>query len=278
MVFAPTISYAPSTVLTIAQRVRGATWRFSLAHARDDHLLIWVTRGTSHAIAQGRRFSMSSHNALFIPARTLFSYEFETTCFGQTVTLPSDAPILLPEEPQLLRVREPKAQLELTGIIESIQIEAVQDQPYADAAVTAYGQLMSVWFNRYRDLHQQKPMLKASAATRLMDAFCALVVRSEFGGPLTGASMAEFAAHLGVTPTHLARVCKAQCGITAADILTQHSLGRARRALENTSEPAVEIAKRLGFSSAAYFTRFITSHTGQTPSALRKASLPGVKI
>jgi AraC family transcriptional activator of pobA len=31
-----------------------------------------------------------------------------------------------------------------------------------------------------------------------------------------------------------------------------------------------DIASLLGFGSAAYFTRFITQHTGETPSSLRK--------
>jgi len=32
---------------------------------------------------------------------------------------------------------------------------------------------------------------------------------------------------------------------------------------------AVDIAKQLGFSTPAYFTRFIKTHTGATPSELR---------
>jgi AraC family transcriptional activator of pobA len=39
--------------------------------------------------------------------------------------------------------------------------------------------------------------------------------------------------------------------------------------LEETKEPAQNIARFLGFGSAAYFTRFIQQHTGQTPSKLR---------
>ncbi|WP_375266973.1 helix-turn-helix domain-containing protein [Planktotalea sp.] len=57
--------------------------------------------------------------------------------------------------------------------------------------------------------------------------------------------------------------------MTAADSLTQHSLQRARRMIEDDGMKAVDIAKQLGFSTPAYFTRFIKTHTGATPSELR---------
>jgi len=73
-----------------------------------------------------------------------------------------------------------------------------------------------------------------------------------------------------VTPAHIARVCKAACGISAADLLKQNSLQRARCLLRDEGLKAVDIAKRLGFSTPAYFTRLVKSHTGETPSTLRK--------
>ena len=73
-----------------------------------------------------------------------------------------------------------------------------------------------------------------------------------------------------MTPANLARVCKAACGISAADLLKQHSLQRARCLLRDEGLKAVDIAKPHGFSTPAYFTRFVKSHTGETPSTLRK--------
>lgn len=261
--------YDDRTVLTIAQRCRGAAWRLSLAHARSSHLVIWVTRGAARAVVEGRAQTMSSHNVLIIPAGTLFSFTYEPTCFGQTLEIAPDPALQWPEEPTLLRVREPKSQLALTGHIEAVQTEALAGQSMHAEAIRAHTQLMLVWASRYQDTHA--PHQTPTAAQRLLKAFCALVVQSEHTDQ-NGASMAEFAARLGVTPTHLARVCKAECGMTAADILTQHSLQQARRLLEETTLPANRIAERLGFSSAAYFTRFIQAHTGQTPTALRNSA------
>lgn len=228
-------------------------------------MLIWVTRGAARCTVDGHTSAMSSHNALFVPAGALFSFTFESSCFGQTVALAPNNRLDWPDAPLLLRVREPKAQLTLTHYVEAIQNEAQDAGPMSHIAADAHAQLMMVWAHRY-NLSQHQP--RANAAKRLMRAFCSLIVHSETLEQ-GGGTMADFAAKLGVTPTHLTRVCKAASGVTAADLLTQHSLQRARRMLEDDALKAVDTARRLGFSTPAYFTRFIKTHTGETPSALR---------
>lgn len=57
--------------------------------------------------------------------------------------------------------------------------------------------------------------------------------------------------------------------MTAADLLTGRLLHEARRLLSDTNVPAQDIARHLGFGSAAYFSRFIQKHTGKPPSAHR---------
>jgi AraC family transcriptional activator of pobA len=219
---------------------------------------------------------MSSHNArlcppaqcTLVPAGTLFSFTFESSCFGQTVALPPSERIDWPDTAMLLRVREPKAQLSLTHYAEEIQAEALDAEPLARVAAQAHAQLMMVWARRY---HMQRAPERTTAAQRLLRAFCALIVQSETK-PIGNGTMADYAGRLGVTPTHLTRVCKSSCAMTAADLLTQHTLQRARRMLEDDALKAVDISARLGFSTPAYFTRFIKTHTSQTPSSLRNAA------
>ena len=171
---------------------------------RAQHLLIWVTRGAARCNVEAQSAAMSSHNALFIPAGTMFSFNFETSCFGQTVALPASSLLDWPDAPLLLRVREPQAQLTLTHFVEAIQKELLDAEPKARIAADAHAQLMMVWAHRYQ-LLQKAP--REDAARRLLKAFCALIAQSEYSD-FEGASMAEFAAKLGVTPTHLTRVCK----------------------------------------------------------------------
>ena len=84
--------------------------------------------------------------------------------------------------------------------------------------------------------------------------------------------MAAHAQALDVTPTHLTRVCRAETGKTAATLLTERQLHASRNLLAATDVAVQDIARHLGFGSAAYFTRFIQQHFGQTPSALRRSA------
>jgi len=84
--------------------------------------------------------------------------------------------------------------------------------------------------------------------------------------------MAAYADELGVTSTHLTRAVKSATGKTAADLLTERVLHAGRSLLGETAQPAKDIARHLGFGSAAYFTRFIQHHTGLPPSKLRQGA------
>ena len=110
-------------------------------------------------------------------------------------------------------------------------------------------------------------MPEPTAAQRLAMAYAALVERDY----TSGKPMAEYARALGVTPTHLTRACRASAGLTASELLTGRIVHALRELLETTDHPVNRVAAMLGFRSAAYFSRFVLQHTGQTPSALRRA-------
>ncbi len=87
----------------------------------------------------------------------------------------------------------------------------------------------------------------------------------------SGRGVADYAAALGVTPTHLTRCCKQACGRPASALLHDRVIFEARRLLAETSLPVGQIARDLGFTSPAYFTRAFQHQTGKTPSAFRRA-------
>ena len=82
---------------------------------------------------------------------------------------------------------------------------------------------------------------------------------------------ADFAAALGVTPTHLTRCCNTACGRPASALLQDRRIFEARKLLAETRIPVGKIAEQLGFNSPAYFTRAFQHLTGKSPSAFRRA-------
>jgi AraC family transcriptional activator of pobA len=258
---------AHARIKTVAQWAGGADWRLTLLHDSAEHALVWITRGQGIAVIGGVRRGVGVHNALAIPAGTLFALDLGKTGFGAVCLIPPGGPVLMPDEPQHLRIRDVAGQNELTALFEAMQREQTTAGHFMDEALNAQATLISVWLRRAMISHPDDRRPKA--AERLVMAYAALVERDY----ASGRSMADHARTLGVTPTHLTRVCKAVLGRTAAEVLTERSLHAARDMLESGTRPIGQIAASLGFGSAAYFSRFIQHHTGQSPSALRARAL-----
>lgn len=250
-------------VMTVMQWARGATWRIGLQHSCKKHALVWITRGQGIAVIGGVRRGLGVHNALLIPAGTMFSLDLGKAGFGHVCEIVPDGRVSIPDTEQHLRIRDTAGQTELTTIFEVMQREQSGGRPFLDEALTAQAQSLSVWLRRA--MVERPTEAKRSAGERLVAAYAALIERDH----MNGRSMAVYARALGVTPTHLTRVCKQLSGLTAADLLTERSLHAARGMLEDSELPVGRIASNLGFGSAAYFSRFILHHTGQSPSALR---------
>jgi AraC family transcriptional activator of pobA len=254
-------------ILTLAQWNEGGAWRAELPHSCPDHAMIWITRGQGRAMIEGVRRGVGVHNALVIPANTLFSLDFGKQGFGLVCLVPAYGPMLMPDTPQHLRIRDVQAQSELTSTLDAMQREQNSARPFMDEALNAEAALLTVWLRRAMIAHAEEPA-KTTASQKLVTAYAALVERDH----TTGKTMADYARALGVTPTHLTRTCRDCTGMTAAELLTQRSLHAVRDLLESSDHPFNRVAAMTGFSSAAYFSRFVLHHTGKTPSDLRKTA------
>ena len=256
-------------IRTLAQLAGGDGWRLGLAHDQVHHTLFWVTRGQGRMLLDGRRRGIGPHNAVFVPAGSVYSIDLGAQMLGQAIIVPDGTALRLPDMPRHLRVRDVHVQTELATIIEAAQREQTQGRALAQDALEAHVALMSVWLRRQIALEEHIPS-PSTAGERLSRRFTQMIPQHY----MSGAPMAFYAAELGVTPTHLTRTVKAATGKTAADLLTERVIHAARTLLETTRHPARNIAHHLGFGSAAYFTRFMQQHTGRSPSQLRASSLP----
>ena len=81
--------------------------------------------------------------------------------------------------------------------------------------------------------------------------------------------VAGYAADLGMTPTHLNRICRHLVGKSALSVVHDRLLLEAKRDLIYTSMSIKEISNALGFSDPGYFTRFFTRNAGMSPTEFR---------
>lgn len=258
------LSTESTRCISLTHLARNGTWRLTLPHARNQYLFLWITRGQGRVTMLGRRRGFSAYSAILVPPATLSMLDLGVQTLGYAVLIPDAAGTTLPDEPQILRVRESMQQAELTSVIDAMQREQTTHRPFGEEAMRAHAGLLSVWLRRA--LAAEPETLTTKAAERLSAAYCSLIER-DFR---SGRSMAEYAGALGVTPTHLSRTCRQTSGKTAADLLTGRVLHEARIMLEDGAAPVRTVSEVLGFSSPAYFTRFIQKHTGVTPTTLRR--------
>jgi AraC family transcriptional activator of pobA len=82
-------------------------------------------------------------------------------------------------------------------------------------------------------------------------------------------SLEAYCARLAVTPARLARACRKASGRSPLELVHERLMLEARRALTYTAVGVSQIAYALGFSDAAYFSRFFRQREGVSPAVFR---------
>jgi AraC family transcriptional activator of pobA len=82
-------------------------------------------------------------------------------------------------------------------------------------------------------------------------------------------SLETYCERLGVTPARLARACRKASGRSPLELTHERLMLEARRALTYTAVSVSQIAYALGFTDAAYFSRFFRQREGVSPASFR---------
>lgn len=241
-------------------------WRVEAMRSLSEPCLIYIQKGMGRITVAGVTRGYSANNVVFIPAGVMHGFEVGPNVAGTAVFFGRGCTLSLPETPHHLRLRETTAQSELSMVLEMIVRESDSTKPANERAAQYYLGLLSVWLER-QVLYAAPEIARPDAAHRLVARF-ADVMEQQFR---SGVGVAELAAELGVTATHLTRCCRAASGRTAIELLQDRRLFEARKLLSETKMPVGQIGEALGFTSAAYFTRAFQNQTGQSPSAFRRA-------
>ncbi|RMD49302.1 MAG: AraC family transcriptional regulator, partial [Alphaproteobacteria bacterium] len=81
-----------------------------------------------------------------------------------------------------------------------------------------------------------------------------------------------YARALGVSPTHLSRLCRARHGASARALIARRVMREARRLLLYTERSVAEVAEAVGFADPNHFSRAFARATGQPPTAFRRTA------
>lgn len=243
-------------------------WRLASLHAEDVPVLYSLTRGQGRVILAGRTRGLNPPSYLYVPARNALRFEFAGSISGTKLRIDPTAVAGLPQEPMLLRGLSAQDQRTIAHHLGQIEDERTGDRIAAQRAMAAHANLLSVAIERAHAA-AGAPAWCETKSQKLAARFMALIEDDIAAGALDGPSVADYAARMNITSTHLTRVCQAETGQGASSYLQDRLLSEARRRLKETEQPVGLIAKDLGYRSAAYFTRAYGARIGQTPSATR---------
>lgn len=257
-------------IVPLPQIVAKGKWRTEALHTVHHHLILWFTKGQGRLVISGKRRVFAANSVVYLPAGTPHAFEVKPGTFGSAVEIAPHETLDLPNVPILQRTRDLLLHSEFVSLFEAMQREAGR-KPVSDRACRLHAGILALWLERQPN--ELSTGSAQSASERLATRYSALI-EARFA---SGANVQTMADELGVTPTHLSRVCKASMGLSAHELLTQRTMYAARDLLAGTDRPVNRISENLGFSSPAYFTRAFQKTTGLTPSAFRSGTRPEVK-
>jgi AraC family transcriptional activator of pobA len=258
---------------TIAARSQLHGWRFTPHRHTRLHQLLLVEKGTGEATLDGRAHPLKAMRVVNVPTGHVHGYSFTPGMQGFVLTIATEMldEALTPAEG--LR----RALAESSVISATAQMRGLMSQIHAEYTGRHFGRahllraLTSALLGLVARELADQTAAKTAGSTDLFRRFEALL-EQHF---LEHWSVADYAATLSVSPTHLSRLTKAATGHAASELIQERLIREARRNLVYTNLPVSTIAYALGFNDPAYFSRLFAGATGLSPRRFREKVVRG---
>lgn len=269
---------------SIAQRSQLYDWEIRPHRHELFAQVLHIRSGSAEVTIDGVTESMTGPCLVFVPPLLPHGFRFSEDVDGRVVTVVAQQlKARLAATPDLLGHFDVAHRRTLVaGSGEATQVDAVLgalvsefdgNAPWRHAAIESALSLALLVVGRTlaqssADEATSGAGQEASRARRHVQRFLAAVDL----GYRESRSVDSYAAPLGITPAQLNRVCRQVLNRSALEAVHLRSMLEAERDLAYTSLSVKEIALSLGFSDAAYFTRFFTRRNGRSPSEFRRAA------
>jgi AraC family transcriptional activator of pobA len=225
--------------------------------------VLHLTDGRAEMVLDGDTHALLPESVAVVPAGVVHGYAFSADVRGMVVTLMErDLEGLGLARPGAMVIRHGCA--EIAAALGRLAAEADRPGTGHDVAMRAHLSLLLVALVRAAP---ERAEASASArAAHLVAAFrdC---VEQRFRQTRR---VADYAGAVGVSHTHLNRLCRQVLGRSALAVIEQRIALEARRLLLFSTLPIKQIGAELGYDDPAYFSRFITRMFGMAPAALRE--------
>ncbi len=245
---------------TIADRSVLHGWAIQPHRHERLHQFLHLVEGTATVQLDERESTLLGAAVVNLPAGCVHGFRFVPQTKGIVLTVPVEAlDATMGACPMLATASIVEAEPRLAALFDEVAEEFAQSRPARSQCLAAVATLIAA-----RVAEQIAPDVAAEGSP-LMRRFEALIethYRNHW-------RVADYAAALGISATHLSRLSRAEMGAGASRVIEMRLMKEARRLLAYTAHPVGRIAVELGFVDPAYFTRAFTRSAGMTPSVFR---------
>lgn len=251
-----------------------------LPHRHDGLLqILFIEQGRATVTIEGLEETLAERFVLVVPALSVHGFQFSDETEGWVLTLPTASLFdLLRTAPHIAEqvavqglYRDGETDLnlgEVSSLFQRIDTEFSGARPGRYVALRAAVGLLLLAIARANPTPgMSAPVVNSRKIAQLSKFRERVEVRFRHHD-----SIETYAKDIGMTPTHLNRVCREITAKTALQILHERLIVEAKRDLAYAAIAVNEIGLDLGFTDPAYFTRFFSRLAGQSPSAYRRAA------
>ena len=243
---------------------RSRLHRYRIAPHRHERFfqILSLTGGWAYVTLDGEAFDLKPPAIVVVPALTVHGYVFSDDVEGVVVTLMERDVAEGLEAPPAGVITSGTA--EINNVLDALLAEADRPGGWHDVAMRAHITLLQVALHRAR--HLPAPRSAGAARARFHATAFRWMVDQRFRETRR---IADYAKSLGISQTHLNRVCRQELGISALTVIERRIALEARRQLLFSTLSIKQIGAGLGYDDPAYFTRVLKRVLGVTPAAFR---------
>lgn len=251
----------------ISERAHVHDWRISAHRHLNLHQIFLITVGQVSMSLDGSNFVIPQMSFVSVPRHSVHGFYFEKRTQGFVLSIPSvEVRTLAESEASLADVfAAPQiipASQKAIGVLETID----REQHAASCARMSLLRALALQFVCHlADNAESENQLLSPLHSKVSDF--EMLARDHFD---QGWKVSDYASKLGISATHLNRLCRKVLGQSPQAFLHMLVIQEAKRLLAYTRLEVASVGYRIGFDDPSYFSRSFLRCTGQSPRDFRK--------
>jgi AraC family transcriptional activator of pobA len=266
-------------LVSIDSSCRKHNWVIKPHFHSNLYQFFFIESGSGSFIFNEKSKSFSGINMIIIPENNLHGFQFSEDIKGYTLSVSSHVIDKIINNDKDLVFQINRVRLinlnnnfeEFNDIMDSIRrmlkefmLQAEKENQFLETL------LLLLIIKMYRmTIESEKEFVASSRELSYYKEFIKMVKNTV----PTNRSINDFTSSLGISKTHLNRVCQAIAGISTKEVISKYLINESMVLMAHTDMTISEIAYQLEFKDVSYFCRFFKKQVGYSPAQYRGENL-----